>query len=273
MMKGLVTTLILFCLMFSVLGCAEQTPDFEIAFLETGDSDCIVIQTPDSVIMIDTAYDSSFEKIKTYLDNQQIAKIDYLILTHFDKDHVGSAASIINSCEVGEVIAPNYEKQSEYMTALSESMQAKKVKYSKISEDVNIELNGVRLWISVPQESYYENENNYSLIVSLKYEGYSFLFMGDALKLRTQEFVNYADFEEWSYCLIKAPHHGDYSKPIKAIYESCPLQYCVITTDMPDNVGNKLIELNKELDVKPFYTFNGDVFVAISNGELKVSQR
>jgi len=42
---------------------------------------------------------------------------------------------------------------------------------------------------------------------------------------------------------------------------------------MPDNVGNKLIELNKELDVKPFYTFNGDVFVAISNGELKVSQR
>lgn len=272
-MKKRLLTLFCICLLVCILaGCNPPNDDFHIAFLNTGDSDCIIIEVSDTVIMIDTAYDFEYEKIKYYLDSSNISKIDYLILTHFDKDHIGSAASIIGSYQIGEIIAPNYAKVSEFYTALDLAVQSTATKYTKISEDKHIVLGSSRLWISAPKQNSYENENNFSLIVSLKYDNHSFLFMGDALKIRTQEFLADVDLAEWDYSLIKAPHHGDFSKPLRALCEASRLKYCVITTDSQENVAKKLIELNKELTIEPLYTFNGNIFVTQKDGNLSVSQ-
>ncbi|NLB61197.1 MAG: MBL fold metallo-hydrolase [Clostridiales bacterium] len=267
-------TLIYICLLLCIFfGCEQPKKDFEIAFLNTGDSDCIIIEVSETVIIIDTAYDYNYDKIKTYLDSLKVGRIDYLILTHFDKDHIGSAAKIIENYQIGEIIAPNYEKISAYITALDSAVRSTKTNYTKISEDKLVELENGRLWISVPKENIYKDENNYSLIVSLKYEKHSFLFMGDALKIRTQEFLADVDLPEWNYSLVKAPHHGDYSKPLRALCEDSQLEYCVITTDSQDNTEKNLIKLNQELEIKPYYTFDGDIIVTLIDGNLSIAQK
>ena len=74
--------------------------NFKIYFFNAGKADCILISHNDKYIMIDTGEESLATEILTYFNNNKITKLDYLIITHFDKDHVGSASKIIDNIEV-----------------------------------------------------------------------------------------------------------------------------------------------------------------------------
>ena len=67
--------------------------------LDTGDSDCHVIVSPDGrVMVIDAGLQDASEHICEYLHAQGIEEIDALVLTHPHKDHIGGAAALIGDC-------------------------------------------------------------------------------------------------------------------------------------------------------------------------------
>ena len=84
----------------------------EINILETGKSDCIVIKVEDKTVMIDTGLDQNGEKIADFLEKEQIDVIDYLIISHLDKDHIGGAETILDEVAVSNVIQPNYTRDT-----------------------------------------------------------------------------------------------------------------------------------------------------------------
>ena len=90
--------------------------DFKAYFFNAGKADAILLSKNNHYIMIDTGEASLSNEILNYFKNNNITKLDYLIITHFDKDHVGSASSIIDNIEIGEVLQSNYPKESEYYT-------------------------------------------------------------------------------------------------------------------------------------------------------------
>ena len=92
----------------------EENYDFEIYFFNAGKADAILLSKDNKYIMIDTGEEDLSNTILNYFKNNNITKLDYLIITHFDKDHVGSASKIIDNIEIGEVLESNYPKDSIY---------------------------------------------------------------------------------------------------------------------------------------------------------------
>ena len=88
--------------------------DFSIYFFNAGKADAILINNNNRYIMIDTAEDKFSDNILKYFKDNNIDTIDYLIITHFDKDHVGGASKIIDNINVKNVFQSNYPKDSEY---------------------------------------------------------------------------------------------------------------------------------------------------------------
>ena len=81
-------------------------------FLQTGESDSILIRMDSTVILVDTADSDEYAVLKAKLAEHEITTIDYLIITHFDNDHIGSAAGIIKDFAVKNVYAPDYVRDS-----------------------------------------------------------------------------------------------------------------------------------------------------------------
>ena len=85
----------------------ETYPPFTVDFLSTGKSDCALIRMDELVILSDTADADDYETIARCLKSYGIKKIDYMILSHYDKDHIGAAAPLIRYYEVEKVICPD----------------------------------------------------------------------------------------------------------------------------------------------------------------------
>ena len=82
--------------MFFILIKLSNLPhDLEIYFIDVGQGDSTLIVTPnDKTILIDgggsTTYDVGKNILIPYLLDRKIKKLDYVIVSHFDEDHVRS---------------------------------------------------------------------------------------------------------------------------------------------------------------------------------------
>lgn len=265
----------LLCLVFLLTSCSgkEQDTLLKMTFLDTGKSDCIVIETGAHVVVNDTADEDDIDTICAFLDERQANKIDYLILSHFDKDHIGSAAGLTRRYEVGQVLMPDYEEDSEPYQALMEAIDETDTAYTRLREDISFSLDGIDFYVDAPQEAFYDNDNNYSLITTVTNEGSRFLLMGDAKKERTEEFLDSPVAGE-RYDLIKMPHHGDYNKKLKELFITARPRYAVLTPGAErTRVEEETKALLESVRCSSFYTDEG-VVTAVSDGRsVEVSQR
>lgn len=248
----------------------EDTYGFKIYFFNAGKADCILISNNDKYIMIDTGEEELSDDILTYFRNNNITKLDYLIITHFDKDHVGSASSIIENIEVTNVLQSNVPKESEYYDNYISSLANKSITAQTISGDISFELADMKVTVNGPEESYDNNEsNNSSLIVSINYKNTNYLFMGDSQNDRIKDYLsNHTD----TYDFIKIPYHGNYQKRLDDLLEVVEPKYAVITCSDEESEDDKMVELLKTLNIDYYVTRKGSVTVLSDGENIKIKQ-
>lgn len=250
----------------------EESGQLQMTFLNTGKSDCIIMDLGDSVIINDTADEDDYEYICSFLDKKQITAVDYMVLSHFDKDHIGSAAKLIEKYEVGCVLMPDYEEDSVYFEALSEALEQTGTEALRLQEDYCFTAAGADIYISVPKQEEYDNENNYSLIMAVAYGENKFLLPGDAMKKRTGEFLKTAMGEE-KYDLIKMPHHGDYNKKLEDLIVCARPAWAVVTSGgQKERLEEETVQLLDKYRCKVYDTIDGDVTVESDGTDIIVTQ-
>lgn len=270
------------CLLSMVLcvGCESkteeqqktQTEECQLTFLNTGKSDCILIEMEGLTVLNDTADADDYTKIQQTLDAKNADKVDYMIISHFDKDHIGSAANIIANNQVECVLMPEYQEDSQEYLSMLEAIQNKGVEKIILNQEYVITTEHGSISINAPHESTYKDENNYSLITTVTYQDNAVLLMGDALKNRTEEFLLDVPPKKNQYAIIKIPHHGDYHKKLKELLAAVCPEYAIITdSSAKERVEEKLLTLLEEIDCNILYTFEGDIVVKM-NEKIEVEQ-
>ena len=248
-----------------------QAKGATVDILKVGKADCIVINTGAEIIMIDTGEEENFSTIKSYLDEKGYEKIDKLILTHYDKDHIGSAPQIIENYTVGTVYESRFTKGTEEYYAYHTVIAKMNVMLVKLQEDFSFESGSCKLEINVPREKKYsnDNDNNTSLVISMVLENRSILFSADAKEERLSEIISECRRE---YDLIKLPHHGTYIENLPELICKTNPSYAVATDSKKNSTDQQTLELMNENGVRIFQTRYGAVHIEISNGEIIVSQ-
>ncbi|MBQ4045665.1 MAG: MBL fold metallo-hydrolase, partial [Lachnospiraceae bacterium] len=86
----------------------------------------IVIETDGHTMAIDAGEEDDGQEIVDFLKKRNISQLDYLLITHFDKDHVGGADTLISQIPAARVLIPDYEGTStEYTDFLAALDQVK----------------------------------------------------------------------------------------------------------------------------------------------------
>ena len=248
----------------------ESNYKFKIYFFNAGKADAILLSKDDKYMMIDTGEESLSNEILTYFKQNNITKLDYLIITHFDKDHVGSASSIIDNIEIGEVLQSNVEKDSIYYTKYLNSLNIKGITPTIVTGDYKIKLSDIDIIVNGPLTIYDSNEsNNSSLIVSIKYINNKFLFMGDSQNARIKDFLSINDED---YDFLKVPYHGNYLKRVEDLLEEKNIKYAVITSSNKEMEDDDTIKMLQKYNVKYYLTRKGSISVLSDGNKILIKQ-
>lgn len=261
------------CILFLFTGCAEkqaetriENPEVKVTFFDVGKGDAILIETQAHTMLIDTGYDKTYELIESYLTKQDISKLDYLVLTHFDKDHVGGADRIIKSFEVGEVLQPDYESDAEQYLEYCAVMEEKGAQPVLVTTSMQFALDGAEFYVYPPQEkSYKEEDNDFSLVISMIYKERSFLFAGDCEEVRLDELLEQTEFE-LPHELLKVPHHGKKEDNSEEFLRAVAPKIAVITCSEEQPAGNKICAMLENMGTKVYLTSDGTV-TCLCDGE------
>jgi beta-lactamase superfamily II metal-dependent hydrolase len=260
--------------MFLQLPSCDTTESnaMKIHFLNVGKADCIVIQVLDHTILIDTAEKENRADVISFLQSKNVRKIDTLILSHFDKDHIGGAEDVINTFSVSRVIESTFTSDREEYFAYHEAVEKKDIKLTKINSDYHFSVGDCHFSVLAPQKSFYpkKEDNNASLIVSMEYMGKKFLFCGDAMEDRLKEFT---ETNQSDYDLVKIPYHGNYIDNLEEFLCSVNCSNAVICDSDKNPADEKTIDLLKKYNISYYSTKNGNISVSLdSDHVIQISQ-
>ncbi len=258
-------------------------------FLNTGKSDAILLRLreglSESVILVDTGDADDYDTIRERLTAYGISEIDYLIISHFDKDHIGSASRILQDYTVKTVYMPDYVRDSTLyrrMMSTLEVLPAITVERLPAGREVAISLAGG--WVRInstdlypagltlgSDDSHAAEENNYSLITTVEFGEISLLLAGDAEQDRLTEFLAATDGTD--YDLVKIPHHGSYDKALGDLLRGSEgLRYCVVHADSTAEVEASLVTAMRSVGSAAYYTYDGSVTFATDGESMVMSQ-
>ena len=195
---------------YELFGIYPKTENITVAFIDVGQADSIYINTEKGNILIDSGYSRDAQAVREYLDRYHIKKIDRVIGTHTDWDHIGGMSTIIEKYHVKRIYIPKYDNKykSDVFAKLTKTIEDNKINVSYVDRGVSlIKTDDLNVRILSPVD--FEDNNDSSLVVKLRYKDSRFLFMGDASsnveeKLLEKNITVSAD-------VLKVSHHGSRS--------------------------------------------------------------
>ena len=248
-------------------------PKIEVTFLDVGQGDSMFIKYPYNKgnILIDTGglvnsdYSISINKTIPYLKSIGITKIDYLIVTHGDYDHMGEAVNLVENFKVEKVIF-NCGEYNDLEKELIKVLDKKKIKYYFCIKELKIDKN--KLYFLQTKE--YDNENDNSNVIYTELNGYKFMFMGDASVTTEKAIMNKYNFPNID--VLKVGHHGSKTSSSKEFINEINPKYSVISVGENNRYGHPNREVLNNLDDSKIYRTDedGSIMFKIKNNKLKI---
>lgn len=262
-------------------GCQTQNTDtLTLDFYKIGKADAVFIRgtdddgTPFSVL-IDTGEADDAPEITEKLRAAGVDTLDYLILTHFDKDHIGGLPALLSEISAAHILMPDYVGSGtpyEAMTALfSDNTYPTQV----LTADTQFTCGNTHFSISVPKQKTYakKQDNNASLVITVTHGKQILYFAGDAEQLRQEELISELSAAGITKtALLKVPHHGVYNDGIDAFLAACAPQNAIITCSDKNPPDPETLSCLHALDAKTFLTADGDIRVVCTEDNLTVTQ-
>ena len=207
-----------------------------IKFIDVGQGEAILIALPEKTMLIDAGPTGSAPKIAQVLHELGREKIDYLVATHPDEDHIGGMADVISSTQIGTIYAPNKTNNTatyrKFLTTIqNNNLQITLAEAGTIIDQTNdykIEI----LWPT--KDANFPDTNDYSIIIKLTVGNKTFLFTGDApTSAILQSNPGHID-------VLKLSHHGSRTGTNEQLVRKLSPTYAVISYALDNSYGHPM---------------------------------
>ena len=249
----------------------------EVHYINVGQSVSTLIIEPDGeTMLVDTGhYNDDGEYVIDYLQRHDITRIDHLVTSHNDADHIGGNAAIIDYYEteadgVGAVydpgIAASTQTYGEYLDAIEEH----DVTLYETREGDSLPFGAVTVDVLGPPEPYLENEgrNENSIVLKLTYGETSFLLSGDA-EDDQEAYLGERYGERLQSTVLKAGHHGSASSSSEAFLDAVQPEAVVVSSaydSQYEHPNDEVLQRLSDRSIPTYWTATHGDIVLVSDG-------
>jgi competence protein ComEC len=258
--------------------------DLTITFIDVGHGDSILVEFPKGKKMLidggglhDDRFDTGKNVIAPFLWKKKINRIDYLVLTHPDPDHLKGLNFIASHFSIGQFWDNGLPVDSESYRQLQGTLSSQKiVKLSLNNKSPSQMINGVQISILNPvARSEFPRKdrnrlflNNQSLVMKLHFKNIGVLLAADI-----GEQVEYRMIREGSPLraeVLKVPHHGS-SSSSTSLFLHAVKPTCAILSVGERNIGRlpnpEVLKRYQEIGSRIFRTDQHGAIIVVTDGE------
>ena len=253
--------------------------NLSIMYFDVSQGDSILINKKEETVLIDTGGKIKFKleewkkkreynmsnNIIQYMKSVGITKINYLIISHGDADHMGESINLVNNFKVEKVIF-NCGPYNDLEKELIKVLDKKKIKYYSCIKELSIDDN--KLYFL--QTKKYDNENDNSNVIYTELDGYKFMFMGDASSTTEKEIMS--KYNLTNIDVLKVGHHGSKTSSSELFINKIKPKYSIISVGKNNRYGHPNKEVLDNLKDSKIYRTDqdGSVMFKIKNNKLEI---
>jgi len=256
--------------------------NFYIYYLDVGqgDSTMIISEQKKNISIIDTGGKINYNKeawqeknanysltnnILSFLKSLGISKINNLIITHGDYDHMGEAINLVNNFKVEKVIF-NCGEFNELEQELIKVLDKKKIPHYSCIKELNIDDNKLYFF----NNKDYGNENDNSSVIYTELNNYKFLFMGDAGVEVEQNLIEKYNLKDID--VLKVGHHGSKTSSSKNFIDEVNPKYSIISVGKNNRYGHPNDSVLNNLEASKNYRTDqyGSIMFKIKKNKLEI---
>lgn len=242
---------------------AESQELMEVHFIDVGQGDSILVQTPsDKVILIDGGPPDAGKKVISYLEKRNIETIDLLIATHPDIDHIGGLPEIMKSFEVKQILdSGKLYSTKTYGKYISQIWnQDISVKIARKNDQVKMDpLLDIRILNSYEKN---KNNNQSSIVLKISYKEIDFLLMSDVEMEQEKALLKNYDMQSE---IIKVAHHGSNTSTSLDFLQEVAPQAAILTYSIENDYGHPVDRVIENL-----YKVNATIYSTAAYGDVVI---
>lgn len=240
----------------------------KVSYIDVGQADSILIQQGDHNMLIDAGNNLDDKTVKAYLDKQGVKSLDYAIGTHPHEDHIGGLDYIINNVNVKKVYMPKATATTKTFKDVVAAIKNKGLTATEPKVSETFDLGEAKCTILAPNGTKYDDANNYSIVIKLKFGSNTFLFTGDAENISEKEMLDKG--LDVSADVLKVGHHGSRSSTTEEFLNKVNPKYAVISCEKNNDYGHPhktTIERLKDHKIPVYRTDESGSIVCTSDGK------
>ena len=238
--------------------------DFNVLFMYVGQADSTLIKYKNKTMLIDAGNNEDGKNIVKFLKDKGISKLDYIVGTHYDEDHIGGLDDIIENFDIGKFYLSNGGELGPNYYNLEKAAKKKNLAITIPKVGDKIDFGDVDMEVMSASKFDGKNDNNASIVIQAKYGSRKYLFMGD---LEKQEEAK----RKWNEVdVLKAGHHGSNTSSTQEFLNQVKPKYVFVSAGKNNKYrlpNVKAMERIEKTGAKIFRTdVNESSFWLTSNG-------
>jgi competence protein ComEC len=274
-----ITVLTAFIISLLIFSYQNNSQLLKVTYLAVGQGDGIYVEFPNGEKMIiDTGPPGKDNMgiaytIIPYLDHFGIKNIDYLVISHFDADHVGGMPYLLKNKQINNIFIPPFKKPAKYHVWLNNYLSThQQPKLYKLTAGQQLQVGQCQLSILNPLINKISSDRNAnSIVILVNYKNNSFLFTGDLPASQEKRIIR--EYKLKKINILKAGHHGSNTSSCAELLKNLRPDLTVISVGR-NNFGHPAPEVLSRLNkynLKYLRTDQNGAITVLSNGsQLKI---
>ncbi|MFD2115534.1 ComEC/Rec2 family competence protein [Paenibacillus yanchengensis] len=240
-----------------------------IHFIDVGQGGAQLLIGPSGkTMLIDAGNNDKEQLIVQYLQAEKIKKIDVLIGTHPDADHIGGLDAVIDHFEIGEIYMPKIQANTKTFEDVLLAIKRKKLTINTAKHGVAIDWEPqVATKLLAPLQTY-KDTNEMSAVLQVVYNQHRFLLTGDIEAKSEADLL--ASGEKLTADVLLVSHHGSNTSTSAPFLQAVKPTYAIIQSGKDNKYGHPnhdILKRLKQANVSVFRNDRDGHIVISSDGE------
>ena len=237
-----------------------------VHFLDVGQGLSILVQSEGQNLLYDGGPRSASSYVVSYLQEQNVSEINYLISSHYDEDHVSGLIGCLNAFQVDNVIGADYVHDSSLYESFMDCVASQGLEVQHPSVGTEYEFGSGEFTVLSPKETSRESNAN-SVAIRLTNGDNSFIFTGDADHNSEEDMVTSG--LELDCDVLSVGHHGSATATSWDFLQATVPEFAVISCGAGNMYGHpdeETMEKLSDMEIQVYRTDEQGTIVASSDG-------
>ena len=258
-----------------------------IDFLDVGQGDSALVTFPNGeTMLVDGGGRSEFRKsnagtednsfepdvprigeavVSEFLWQKGYSRVDYLVATHADSDHIQGLADVAENFTIGKVIVGRAAVGAVDYDALASISARKKIRFETVSAGEGFEVGGARVEILNPAAGNEGSDNDGSVVMRIVLGERAFLLTGDIERAAEAAIAG----QPLNADVVKVPHHGSRTSSSENFILSTGASFAIVPVARRSRFGHphpEVIERWENAGVRVMTTYENGTITFETNG-------